>query len=147
MIIQITIQGNSKRPRRTLAKKLVQAFSYAATGSLDNLKLFSIADGVWESMHGTVKVECRKGGVFHIMMDTRWASSLAARSLGVFEHLLDTIELEVQEVQISDSFGFSDVFQDFNSSNLQKVAQQGFQDDPAGWWDTYVLPVIEEMCS
>ena len=145
MIIRITIQGNPKRPRHTLAKKLVQAFSYANTGSVNNLKLFSIADGAWESTYGMVKVEYREGGVFHIAMDTRWASSLVARSLGVFEHLLDTTELEVQEVVIPDSFGFAGVFQDFNSSNLQKIAQQGFQDDPEGWWDHYVLPILEKI--
>ena len=145
MIIQMNIQGNSKRPRHTLAKKLVQAFSYANTGSVNNLNLFSIADGAWESTYGLVKVECREGGVFHVAMDTRWVSSLAAKSLGVFEHLLSTTELEVQEVVISDSFGYSGVFQDFNSSNLQKIAQQGFQDNPEEWWDAYVLPILEKI--
>ena len=145
MTIRITLQGNPKRPRYTLAKKLIQAFSYAATGSVLDLKVFRIADGTWESVYGWVKIECREGGVFHIAMDTRWASSLVARSLGVFEHLLSTTELEVQDVVISDSFGYSGVFQDFNSSNLQKIAQQGFQNDPEGWWDHYVLPIIEKI--
>lgn len=145
MIIRITLQGNPKRPRYILMKKLIQAFSYANTGSVKDLKVYRVADGTWESTYGMVKVECREGGVFYVSMDTRWVSSLVARSLGVFEHLLDATELEVQDVVISDSFGYSGVFQDFNSSNLQKIAQQGFQDDPEGWWDTYVLPIIEEI--
>ena len=145
MIIRITLQGNPKRPRYILMKKLIQAFSYANTGSVKDLKVYRVADGTWESTYGMVKVECREGGVFYVSMDTRWVSSLVARSLGVFEHLLSTTELEVQDVVISDSFGYSGVFQDFNSSNLQKIAQQGFQDDPEGWWDTYVLPIIEEI--
>lgn len=145
MIIRTTLQGNPKRPRFTLAKKLIQAFSYANTGSVKDLKVYRVADGAWESTYGLVKVECREGGVFYVSMDTRWVSSLVARSLGVFEHLLGTTELEVQEVVISDSFGYSGVFQDFNSSNLQKIAQQGFQDDPEGWWDTYVLPILEKI--
>ena len=145
MIIRITLQGNPKRPRYILMKKLIQAFSYANTGSVKDLKVYRVADGTWESTYGMVKVECREGGVFYVSMDTRWASSLVARSLGVFEHLLSTTELEVQEVVISDSSGLGGIFQDFNSSNLQILAQQGFQDDPEGWWDTYVLPVIEEI--
>lgn len=147
MIIQITIQSESNLLPITLTKMLLEAFSYADIGTTVGLSIRKSPgiDRTWESTYGTVAVTEGRGGKFHLVMSTMRACSLIARSLGVFEHLLDTTELEVQEVMIPDSFGFSDVFQDFNSSNLQKVAQQGFQDDPEGWWDTYVLPVIEKI--
>lgn len=148
MNIQMTIQSESSLLPITLVKLLLQSFSYADIGTTDGLSISKRLgiDRAWESTYGTVAVTEGRGGKFHLVMSTMRGCSLIARSLGVFEHLLDKGRMEVQDVYISNvGIGPGMEFQDFSSKNLYKLSQQSLPDNPEEWWDHYVLPVIEKI--
>lgn len=135
-------------PAYLVAKKLVKAFAYADTGTLDNMSFHKVDELAWGSRYGTVRVTRHFGDLVDVdvVMEASCTYSLIAMSLSIFEYLIEGTGLDVQYASITNPDGTFDVkMKDLSASSLSKPTRKWPLYTPKEWWDSNVLPILEKI--
>lgn len=127
-----------------VAEKLVQAFTYADTGTLDNMSFRRVDVVSWESRYGTVRVTRHSNDLVGVVMEASCTYSYIAMSLSIFEYLIEGTGLDVQYANITNLDGtLYAKMEDLSARSLNKPTRNWSLYTPEEWWDSNVLPILK----